>query len=85
MKLQTVVAMINKAIGANGVVSQECKAVVQQYGQTIMELLLAEVNYFSDRCPLNHGKERIIFTVACIISPTGPTKEDLLPNWSVHL
>ncbi|KAL6197900.1 hypothetical protein ACLB2K_027692 [Fragaria x ananassa] len=38
----TVVAMINKAIGANGVVSQECKAVVQQYGQTIMELLLAE-------------------------------------------
>ncbi|XP_004293311.1 PREDICTED: aspartic proteinase A1 [Fragaria vesca subsp. vesca] len=38
----TVVAMINKAIGANGVVSQECKAVVQQYGQTILELLLAE-------------------------------------------
>ncbi|PRQ28393.1 putative phytepsin [Rosa chinensis] len=38
----TVVTLINKAIGANGVVSQECKAVVQQYGQTIMELLLAE-------------------------------------------
>jgi hypothetical protein len=35
--------MINHAIGATGVVSQECKAVVQQYGQTIMELLLAEV------------------------------------------
>ncbi|KAK9935994.1 hypothetical protein M0R45_012861 [Rubus argutus] len=38
----TVITMINHAIGATGVVSQECKAVVQQYGQTIMELLLAE-------------------------------------------
>lgn len=35
--------MINHAIGASGVVSQECKAVVEQYGQTIMDLLLAEV------------------------------------------
>jgi hypothetical protein len=35
--------MINQAIGASGVVSQECKAVVEQYGQTIMDLLLAEV------------------------------------------
>ncbi|XP_016723497.1 aspartic proteinase [Gossypium hirsutum] len=38
----TVVTMINHAIGATGVVSQECKAVVQQYGQTIIDLLLAE-------------------------------------------
>ncbi|XP_050368495.1 aspartic proteinase-like [Argentina anserina] len=38
----TVITMINKAIGANGIASQECKAVVQQYGQTIMEMLLAE-------------------------------------------
>lgn len=36
--------MINHAIGAAGVVSQECKAVVAQYGQTIMDLLLAEVS-----------------------------------------
>lgn len=36
--------MINQAIGANGVVSQECKAVVEQYGQTIIDLLVAEVN-----------------------------------------
>lgn len=35
--------MINHAIGATGVVSQECKAVVEQYGQTIMDLLLSEV------------------------------------------
>ncbi|KAA8515528.1 hypothetical protein F0562_018861 [Nyssa sinensis] len=38
----TVITMINHAIGATGVVSQECKAVAQQYGQTIMDLLLAE-------------------------------------------
>ncbi|KAG8635181.1 aspartic proteinase [Manihot esculenta] len=38
----TVVTLINEAIGATGVVSQECKAVVAQYGQTIMDLLLAE-------------------------------------------
>ncbi|KZV37187.1 aspartic protein [Dorcoceras hygrometricum] len=38
----TVVTMINHAIGATGVVSQECKAVVEQYGQTIMDLLLSE-------------------------------------------
>ncbi|XP_057986458.1 aspartic proteinase isoform X2 [Hevea brasiliensis] len=38
----TVVTMINQAIGATGVVSQECKAVVARYGQTIMDLLLAE-------------------------------------------
>ncbi|WCJ20203.1 Aspartic proteinase [Euphorbia peplus] len=38
----TVVAMINEAIGATGVASQQCKAVVSQYGQRIMDLLLAE-------------------------------------------
>ncbi|EOA34173.1 hypothetical protein CARUB_v10021675mg [Capsella rubella] len=37
-----VIAMINKAIGASGVVSQQCKTVVDQYGQTILELLLAK-------------------------------------------
>ncbi|EPS66177.1 hypothetical protein M569_08599, partial [Genlisea aurea] len=38
----TVVTMINQAIGATGVVSQECKTVVGQYGQVILELLLSE-------------------------------------------
>ncbi|GLT83327.1 hypothetical protein SLE2022_016220 [Rubroshorea leprosula] len=38
----TIIAMINNAIGAKGVVSQECKAIVQQYGQTIINFLLAE-------------------------------------------
>ncbi|KAF8084436.1 hypothetical protein N665_0717s0003 [Sinapis alba] len=36
-----VIAMINKAIGASGAVSQQCKTVVDQYGQTILDLLLA--------------------------------------------
>uniref|UniRef100_A0A1S3B267 Uncharacterized protein n=1 Tax=Cucumis melo TaxID=3656 RepID=A0A1S3B267_CUCME len=40
----TIITMINHAIGAKGVVSQECKAVVQQYGQTIMDLLLSEAD-----------------------------------------
>ncbi|KAL5578779.1 hypothetical protein UlMin_011221 [Ulmus minor] len=39
----TVIAMINDAIGASGVVSKECKAVVQLYGQDILDMLLAEV------------------------------------------
>jgi phytepsin len=38
----TVVTMINHAIGATGVASQQCKAVVSQYGQTILNLLLSE-------------------------------------------
>ncbi|KAH7838139.1 hypothetical protein Vadar_022509 [Vaccinium darrowii] len=37
-----VITMINHEIGAAGVVSQQCKNVVEQYGQTIMDLLLAE-------------------------------------------
>ncbi|KAK7359801.1 hypothetical protein VNO77_01766 [Canavalia gladiata] len=38
----TVITMINEAIGASGVVSKECRSFVEQYGQTILELLLAE-------------------------------------------
>ncbi|KAG8490608.1 hypothetical protein CXB51_013851 [Gossypium anomalum] len=40
--MQTVITMINQAIGASGVASQECKAVVQQYGQTIIDLLVSQ-------------------------------------------
>lgn len=35
--------MINSAIGASGVISKECKSVVQQYGQNILDLLMAQV------------------------------------------
>ncbi|OAY28463.1 hypothetical protein MANES_15G068900v8 [Manihot esculenta] len=37
-----IIAEVNHAIGATGVVSQECKAVVAQYGETIIEMLLAK-------------------------------------------
>ncbi|KAL2341307.1 hypothetical protein Fmac_009247 [Flemingia macrophylla] len=39
----TVIAMINEAIGASGIVSKECRSVVEQYGQSILELLVTEV------------------------------------------
>nr|XP_010924299.2 aspartic proteinase oryzasin-1 [Elaeis guineensis]XP_019706859.1 aspartic proteinase oryzasin-1 [Elaeis guineensis] len=38
----TIIAEINHKIGAAGVVSQECKAVVAQYGQEILDMLLSE-------------------------------------------
>eukprot|EP00268_Persea_americana_P026817 TRINITY_DN2633_c0_g1_i1.p1 TRINITY_DN2633_c0_g1~~TRINITY_DN2633_c0_g1_i1.p1 ORF type:complete len:511 (-),score=82.13 TRINITY_DN2633_c0_g1_i1:288-1820(-) len=40
----TVVAEINHVIGAEGIVSMECKEVVAEYGEMILELLLLEVN-----------------------------------------
>lgn len=40
------ITQINHAIGASGVVSQECKMVVSQYGKSILEMLLAEVKPF---------------------------------------
>ncbi|XP_047334471.1 cyprosin-like [Impatiens glandulifera] len=40
----TVVTQINKAIGASGVVSQECKTVISEYGQTILDMLLQKTD-----------------------------------------
>uniref|UniRef100_N1R0Z1 Phytepsin n=1 Tax=Aegilops tauschii TaxID=37682 RepID=N1R0Z1_AEGTA len=37
-----IITEINEKIGAAGVVSQECKTIVSQYGQQILDLLLAE-------------------------------------------
>jgi len=39
-----IITQINNAIGASGIVSQECKTVVSQYGDVIMELLMAQTN-----------------------------------------
>ncbi|KAM3696363.1 hypothetical protein ACJW30_06G034900 [Castanea mollissima] len=36
----TIITEVNHAIGATGVVSQECKAVVAEYGETIIKMLL---------------------------------------------
>ncbi|KAG4981131.1 hypothetical protein JHK82_034381 [Glycine max] len=38
-----VIAQINHAIGAVGIVSQECKALVAQYGKTILDKLINEL------------------------------------------
>ncbi|KAJ0978735.1 hypothetical protein J5N97_014209 [Dioscorea zingiberensis] len=38
----TIVAQVNHAIGAEGVISEECKVVVKEYGDLILELLIAE-------------------------------------------
>ncbi|KAL8238163.1 hypothetical protein R6Q59_019244 [Mikania micrantha] len=37
-----IVTQINQAIGAAGVMSQQCKTLVNQYGKTILEMLLYE-------------------------------------------
>lgn len=48
--MQAIITQINEKIGATGVVSQECKAVVSQYGQQILDQLRAEV------CSFLHSK-----------------------------
>lgn len=42
--VQSIITMINHAIGADGIVSKECKAVVENYGQRMIDLLVMEVN-----------------------------------------
>lgn len=38
----TIITQINHAIGAAGVMSQQCKTLVNEYGKTIIEMLLSE-------------------------------------------
>lgn len=45
--LQTIVTQINHAIGAEGIVSMECKTIVSQYGEMIWDLLVSGVCSFS--------------------------------------
>jgi len=40
----TIVAQVNHAIGAEGVVSEECKEVVKEYGDVIIEMLIAQTS-----------------------------------------
>ncbi|KAJ0074890.1 hypothetical protein Patl1_35121 [Pistacia atlantica] len=37
-----VIIQINHAIGASGVISQECKTMIDQYGKTILEMPIAQ-------------------------------------------
>eukprot|EP00252_Welwitschia_mirabilis_P005908 TRINITY_DN164_c0_g1_i3.p1 TRINITY_DN164_c0_g1~~TRINITY_DN164_c0_g1_i3.p1 ORF type:complete len:511 (-),score=57.31 TRINITY_DN164_c0_g1_i3:684-2216(-) len=39
-----IITEINQAIGASGIISQECKTVVSEYGELILELLLAQTS-----------------------------------------
>lgn len=47
LQLQAVVTQINHAIGAEGVVSAECKTLVTQYGDMIWDLLISGVSFTS--------------------------------------
>jgi hypothetical protein len=44
--LHAIITEINENIGTTGVVNEECKAIVSQCGQQILDLLLAEVCIF---------------------------------------
>ncbi|XP_050212846.1 aspartic proteinase A1-like isoform X2 [Mercurialis annua] len=39
---QTVVTQINHDIGASGIISQQCKTMIEQYGEVILEMLLSQ-------------------------------------------
>ena len=41
MIFKEIITQSNNSIGALGIVNQECKTVVSQYGDVIMELLMA--------------------------------------------
>jgi hypothetical protein len=43
MDMKAIITQINKKIGAAGVVRQDCKSVVFQYGQQILDQLLVDV------------------------------------------
>ncbi|XP_022866048.1 cyprosin-like [Olea europaea var. sylvestris] len=74
--LQTIIAQINHAIGASGVISQECKSVVAQYGKTILEMLLSEniircYSAYGDLCNLS---ENLNFAVHVGVYRQNPKK-----------
>ncbi|KAF2284927.1 hypothetical protein GH714_032622 [Hevea brasiliensis] len=52
----TVITQINHAIGASGIISQECKTLVAQYGKVILEMLIAQL---CDRLPSPNGESTV--------------------------
>ncbi|WP_323192941.1 pepsin-like aspartyl protease, partial [Halostella sp. PRR32] len=40
----TIIAQINEAIGGSGIANKECKTVVNQYGEQIINLLLSQIS-----------------------------------------
>lgn len=60
--LQGIIAEVNRAIGATGILSQECKVVVARYGEIIIEKLLEKVS-----AKLLHSmKKKFIFSDVCL-------------------
>jgi hypothetical protein len=72
--MKAIITQINEEIGAAGVVSQECKAVVSQYGQQIIDELLAEVCSFLKYGPSNLSHSSFIthrldmLEICCVLS-----------------
>ena len=82
--LQTIITELNHAIGASGVVSQECKAIVEQYGETIIESLLAKVfiNFIYDMLAgIGMSQLNLLFVMVIV---AGPAPEDLLSSWFMY-
>ncbi|KAF8086453.1 hypothetical protein N665_0625s0018 [Sinapis alba] len=89
----TVITMINHAIGVVGDTSQECKTVISQYGQTILDSLVSQVevssnsNTFTHTCLFidKHNCENQYFEIQVdprkVCSQIGLcTVEDLVPD-----
>jgi len=60
MDMQAIITQINEKIGAAGVVSQECKAIVSQYGQRIIDQLVAKVCAFLKHEPSNLSRSSLV-------------------------
>ncbi|KAM0938162.1 putative phytepsin [Dioscorea sansibarensis] len=78
----TIIAEINHKIGASGVVSQECKAVVAQYGQQILDLLLAESQPAKicsqiGLCTFD-GSQRVGIGIESVVSDNGVVRSDAM-------
>lgn len=67
--MQTVIAQINQAIGALGVASQACKNVVEQYGESIIDLLFSVVSwvYIGMLCFLLFDDIEMFLLVFCYV------------------
>lgn len=66
---QSIVTQINHAIGAEGVVSMECKQIVSEYGDMIWDLLVSGVCSFFPSCNLSFVSScknySILFVTIC--------------------
>ncbi|KAL3509810.1 hypothetical protein ACH5RR_029211 [Cinchona calisaya] len=80
----TVVTQINHAIGASGIVSQECKSVVSDYGKTILEMLLAkaEPQNICSKIGLcsSNGSHDFSMIIKSVVEETGRTTDGLHDN-----